>query len=127
MKRHEQLVPLSRDHYSALKLARDAKQAAAAEDNMAIAAISAAATAAFAAELEPHFHIEEETLLPLLTQGGHGELARRTAADHAELRRLAVLLQTPDAATLAAFGELLATHVRFEEREMFEAVQLLLK
>ncbi|HEY6897282.1 MAG TPA: hemerythrin domain-containing protein [Rhodocyclaceae bacterium] len=127
MKRHEKLLQLSRDHYSALKLARDAKQAAASGDNTAIATVATAATAAFAAELEPHFRIEEDTLLPLLSRIGQEQMAHRAAADHAELRRLATLLQTPDAAALAAFGELLALHVRFEEREMFEALQPLLE
>lgn len=125
MKRHPELLQLSREHYTALKLARDAKRAAASGSASEVAALAQRVVRAFAAELEPHFHVEEQGILVLLAQTGQHELTERTLADHTELRRLAGLLTTPGADTLQRFGELLGSHVRFEEREVFEAAQAL--
>ena len=123
MKRHQQLQDLSREHHSALKLALHARRAAMSGDPAQIAASATACCAAFAAELDPHFLIEEHDLLPVLKEHGEHELAHRVAQDHQELRLLAIRLQHPDAPTLHRFGELLSAHVRFEEREVFEAAQ----
>ena len=108
MKRHEKLQDLSREHYSALKPALLAKRAAQSALTEQILAVSATCVASFASDLEPHFQVEENTLLPAL-------------------RSLAARLQNPDAETLLAFAERLTAHVRFEERELFEALELLLK
>ncbi|NJD35324.1 MAG: hemerythrin domain-containing protein [Betaproteobacteria bacterium] len=126
MKRHPDLLQLSREHYGALKLARDARRAAASATPDAVAALAQRVAQTFAAELDPHFRVEEQGIFLRLTQAGQHELVARTLADHAELRRLAGALATPDAATLLRFAELLAAHVRSEEREVFEAAQDLL-
>lgn len=127
MKRHEKLQDLSREHYSALKLALLAKRAAQSGQPEQIAAASAACSAAFAADLEAHFLVEENTLLPALAASGASDLVARTEHDHAELRSLAARLQQAQGATLLAFAECLTAHVRFEERELFEAIELLFK
>ncbi len=123
MKRHPDLLQLSREHYGALKLARDARRAAASGDASAVAALAQRVVQVFAAELDPHFCVEEQGILVLLAQVGQQELVARTLADHAELRRLAQALATPNAGTLLRFAEQLGAHVRFEEREVFEAAQ----
>jgi len=123
MKRHPDLLQLSREHYGALKLARDAKRAAESGTAGDVAALAQRVIAVFAAELDPHFRVEEQGILVRLAEAGKHELVARTLADHAELRRLAVALATPAADTLLNFAELLGAHVRFEEREMFEAAQ----
>ncbi|BAO28788.1 hemerythrin domain-containing protein [Sulfuritalea hydrogenivorans] len=123
MKRHPDLLQLSREHYGALKLARDARRAAESGATDEVTALAQRVAALFAAELDPHFRVEEQGILILLAEAGEHELAGRTLADHAELRRLAKRLATPDAETLLSFAELLGAHVRFEEREVFEAVQ----
>ena len=46
--------------------------------------------------------------------------------EHEELRTLASALSCADAGTLLRFADLLALHVRFEERELFEAAQSLM-
>lgn len=74
--------------------------------------------ARFAAELEPHFRIEEAVLLPALAAAGEETLVRRTLEDHAALRALAA-----DPASGVAFGRRLREHVRFEERELFPACE----
>lgn len=123
MKRHPDLLQLSREHYGALKLARDARRDAASGTAGDVAALVQRVVQVFAAELDPHFHVEEQGILVLLAQAGEHELVARTLADHAELRRLAAALVTPAADTLLRFAELLGSHVRFEEREVFEAAQ----
>jgi len=123
MKRHPDLLQLSRQHYTALKLARDARRAAGSGNANEVTALAQRVVALFAAELDPHFRVEEQGILVLLAEAGEHDLAGRTLADHAELRRLARRLATPDAETLLGFAELLGAHVRFEEREVFEAAQ----
>jgi len=123
MKRHPDLLQLSREHHGALKLARDARRAAASGDAREIAALAQRVVQVFPVELDPHFCVEEQGILLLLAQAGQHELVARTLADHAELRRLALALATPDADTLLYFADLLGAHVRFEEREVFEAAQ----
>lgn len=123
MKRHHDLLQLSREHHDALKLARDARRAAESGAASEVAALAQRVATLFATELDPHFRVEEQGMLVLLARVGRRELAERTLADHAELRRLVERLATPDAETLLRFADLLATHVRFEERELFEAAQ----
>ena len=123
MKRHPDLLQLSREHYGALKLARDARRTAASGDAREVAALAQRVVQVFPVELDPHFCVEEQGILLLLAQAGQHALVARTLADHAELRRLARALATPDADSLLHFADLLGAHVRFEEREVFEAAQ----
>jgi iron-sulfur cluster repair protein YtfE (RIC family) len=125
MKRHQRLQDLSRDHHGALQLALKAKRAAASGDQIQMEATAAACLAAFHAELDPHFVVEEHTLLPLLLAAGEDKLVTRVECDHRELRRLSAQLQHPDAMTLLDFAERLTSHVRFEEREMFVILEAL--
>jgi len=123
MKRHPQLLLLSREHHGALKLARYARLAAESGSNAEIARLAQRVIELFASELDPHFQVEERDLLPLLAAAGEQSLVERTLAEHVVLRELAGQLRAPDAATLARFAELLLAHVRFEERELFESAQ----
>ncbi|MBK7024010.1 MAG: hemerythrin domain-containing protein [Sulfuritalea sp.] len=123
MKRHPQLQDLSREHHGALKLARAARQAAESGEMDAMTAFAQRVVRLFATELDPHFRVEEQGILVALARAGENELVERTLSEHAELRRLTMLLSHPDAATLLRFADLLTAHVRFEERELFEAAQ----
>ncbi|MBN9422842.1 MAG: hemerythrin HHE cation-binding protein [Candidatus Accumulibacter sp. 66-26] len=123
MKRHATLQDLSREHHTALKLALDAKRAAQAGEPARVQALAQACAELFPRELEPHFVVEEVDLLPLLAQAGEDALVARTRHEHAQLRALAAQLPGADAALLLRFAELLAEHVRFEERELFEVAQ----
>lgn len=129
MKRHPQLLELSREHHHALQLALQARRAAASGDSAAMVAVVENCRTAFPRELEPHFVVEEETLLPLLIDAGEVALVQRFESDHAALRRFADQFnaaQAVDAATLLAFADCLNGHVRFEERELFVALETLL-
>lgn len=123
MRRHQQLQDLSREHHGALQLALRARRAARSGEAAQIAASAAACVEAFSVELDPHFVIEENELLPALAQQGEHDLVRRTLAEHEQLRGLVLRLAQPDATTLRSFAELLNAHVRFEERELFEVAQ----
>ena len=125
MKRHQKLQNLSREHHGALQLALRAKRAAMSGDLTQIKVMATSCIAAFRAELDPHFVVEENTLLPLLASVGEDKLVTRVECDHAELRRLSVQLQQADVKTLLGFAELLNSHVRFEERELFVVLEAL--
>lgn len=197
MKRDPRLIPLSWDHQRGLALALRARKCAASGSASDVESLWAELRAAFDAELEPHFALEEQHLLPALAACGETALVERTLDEHRRLRALVAGLPVgvsaapPDAppasepdratapaaergrvaeteraiypsaergrfaesqratsspaergrvaeteratppaaeraATLERFGTLLADHIRFEERELFERAQQLL-
>lgn len=117
MKRSPALIHFSREHHPALVLAKRIQRAADSE----FAALQP--SIAFLAALEKHF-VEEETqfapTLPALPQ-----LAERFRDDHTALRALMHRLHKGELAALAEFAQRLEAHVRFEERELFPALELL--
>lgn len=123
MKRCDSLRSLSEDHHHALALARRARRAGAGEGEASSEEVWAEVERRFATELEPHFRIEEEHLVPPLAALGEAGLARRVAADHAALRRCLQPGGPRRPSDLARFGRLLERHVRFEERELFAVAQ----
>ncbi len=127
MKRHQALQDLSREHHTALQLALKAKRAAVSGDQALVEATAATCLTAYAAELDPHFVVEETVLLPLLLGAGENALVAQVESDHRVLRDLCAQLQQADATTLLGFAECLTAHVRFEERELFGVVERLLE
>ncbi len=122
MKRDVRLQGLSSEHHQALVIARSLTRPTAtwtAEEGAAL-------RRRFEAELEPHFCVEEQVLLPGLRRVGEEELVARIEADHAFLRESVVEAAAGDGAVARAFGERLHAHVRFEERELFPACERLL-
>lgn len=117
MKRCPALRDLSNEHHQGLVLAKRAKRAAGTEGAQGV---WQEIRDRFAAELEPHFRAEETGLLPALERVGQAGLVRQTLDEHAELRRL---IGENNALAMAGFAELLERHIRFEERELFEAAQ----
>ncbi|TVR61850.1 MAG: hypothetical protein EA422_12115 [Gemmatimonadales bacterium] len=122
MKRHETLQPLSREHQKGLVLAkrlRDSSGGSGQERDRALAAF----THAWNRELMGHFADEERIVGPLVSL----EMRSRLLAEHAELRTLAAQAAEPGAALNPAFvekvGRTLHDHIRWEERELFEAAQ----
>lgn len=127
MKRSPTLQPLSREHHTALVLARSCERAAQSGDQALVSQTCQRVIGAFTDELEPHFRIEEETLLPLLQSTETDPLRQRTLADHQQLRGLLGALGKNDTGALASFGKCLYAHVRFEERELFPVIEHLLQ
>jgi quercetin dioxygenase-like cupin family protein/hemerythrin-like domain-containing protein len=122
LERDERLRALSVDHHHALVLARRARRAAAGESEESLDEAWSHVRAAFTEELEPHFQIEEELLLPAMSELGEDELVEHTLRDHRRLRAL-VGTEDPSAATLDELGDALNEHVRFEERRLFPVAQ----
>lgn len=126
MKRIPALQALSREHHSALVLAKACIRAAELEAETTVADQCANVQSTFTAELMPHFDFEEMHVLPVLSAAGEAELVERTLREHEALRGMArTLCDHREAATLSAFGRLLADHVRFEERELFPRYEML--
>jgi|SRR5690554_696697 hemerythrin-like domain-containing protein len=121
MKRVRQLQPLSNDHHQGLVLAKRAMHAA--DEGKPAEHVWAEMTLHFSDVLEPHFQIEEETLAEPLRSAGETELVERLEREHAQLRAFFRPGQARGYEELKAFGELLKAHIRFEERELFEAAQ----
>ncbi|WP_186408744.1 hemerythrin domain-containing protein [Candidatus Accumulibacter aalborgensis] len=123
MKRRAALIELSREHHGALVLTQ---RIAKAHDTAAVAHLMDSVPAIFRSELEPHFRIEEASLLPRLAAAGEVEQVRRTLAEHRELRDLAAKIAAGDRSRLKPFGAALNAHIRFEERELFATAESVL-
>ena len=127
MKRHTFLQPLSREHHTALTLAKNCGRVAKSGDEAQVKLACQHVILAFSNELEPHFQTEETSLLPLLMNSTEGQaLCKRTMSEHRQLRGFLDALGKYDAETLDRFGKCLTAHVRFEERKLFPALESLL-
>jgi len=125
-KRHESLIPLSREHHYALMLclrinrglrdnARDAKW---------LRSKARLTTLFFESDLVTHFRAEEEILFPAMRGIAQAtELIAELGDEHRKLKTLVQQLQAADTnsteATLREFAALLEAHIRKEERILF--------
>lgn len=131
MKRHEALVPLSREHHQLLILAQVLKQDVPAFRNMPDTPETQRnyALERYQQILSPHFRWEEEVLLPLAEKYGDKlqRMAQQVRDEHAALREAFDRLVDATAEDLPQqldlLGRQLAAHVRFEERRFFEKLQ----
>lgn len=122
VKRVAELRDLSDDHHTGLVLARRCKQAGRADSDFSAEQVWEQVLEAFSSHLEPHFQIEEQHLLPALEAIGEAALAARVRQDHSALRTLQ-RIEVPNRALVKRFGELLESHIRYEERQVFEPTQ----
>jgi hemerythrin-like domain-containing protein len=134
MKRHPSLHPLSRDHHHALVQARNLSLAAASPDASDLAQAGANFTLYWESDLQAHFAQEEQILLPLLAKhtSPDGSEIIETLRQHAEIMRLVTELKNTlahremlEANLFEALGETLRRHIRFEESELFPALESL--
>jgi hemerythrin-like domain-containing protein len=120
VKRSHALTPLSHDHHDALVAAQSLRRAADASE-------AAAAFLSFWRDHgSRHFRVEEEVLLPLWAHLGEVDerAAKRLAREHLRIRTMAIAVaEGASLETIHALGEELAAHVRFEERELFPAIE----
>jgi hemerythrin-like domain-containing protein len=119
VQRHPALRNLSSEHHSGLARARRARQAASG-DRHAQSDAWVTVVDRFQTELEPHFRLEEAGLLPAMQRAGEATLVERALREHAVLRSLVAEGRVEN---LRPFAELLAAHIRFEEKELFERAQ----
>ena len=122
MLRDASLIPLSHQHHNGLALCVLSRRALAADSSPeSIAKIARRVIDRFEVELVNHFEIEEQVLFPAC---GPMPLVERLVAEHRALERMVAELRTePTAVVIERFCELLSTHIRTEERELFEQIQ----
>jgi hemerythrin-like domain-containing protein len=126
MPRSGALLSLSRDHHTALVLARAARKAVESADPTACEQILAKIEEHWRLVMASHF-AQEEQLLEAMKHQLALETIERILNDHAALRNLIVEsgARVP-LARLQQLGDLLASHVRFEERVLFPQLQPIL-
>ncbi|HCN85075.1 MAG TPA: hypothetical protein DIT07_15875 [Sphingobacteriaceae bacterium] len=128
MKRHPSLTPLSREHHSALILARSLQKDTPAYKGMSsdTEGKAKAALAFYEEEIIQHFE-EEEKILELI-KGINPMidlLAETILHDHEELHAsFQAINNSQDIKThLDELGKALETHIRTEERQLFPLIQ----
>ena len=130
MQRDPRLVRLSEEHHHglvfALRLERELPDAGDAE----LAALYGDLLRFWARGLLPHFHAETECLMARLVRHvpDDDERVRRIQRDHLGMEALVARMRDASGDeerrdALATFGETLRTHIRWEERVLFESLQ----
>lgn len=114
LKRHPALIGLSREHHHSLSLCVRLLRTPGADHR--------AELELHFTELEIHF-CEEETMFAPIWQNIALELKTRFEGDHAKLRQMMASPEYGNAAWNTAFATTLRDHARFEERELFPAVE----
>jgi hemerythrin-like domain-containing protein len=129
MKRHPTLIPLSREHHQGLLLAQLMKLGAPAYRGMPQNSSDkiAYAKAKFESLLKGHFEQEEEKLFPFLLDKAPllSGLITELKNEHQQMTQMVQELHAsaPNEAKMDAFGKLLESHIRKEERVLFEDAQ----
>ena len=123
MKRSEHLQPLSHDHYHGLLTARRIREML--DEGVAPEDVAVFASRFWTEHLQRHFEEEEDFILPALYEVGAEELAERTLDEHRSIREQVRSLSAKDAshAALSQLADDLQVHARFEEREVFPALE----
>ena len=132
MKRHESLVPLSRFHRSVLFLALVTKKNAPSVKGYptTLEGKRDYAISFYENRLKDHFRVEEERLLPAV-RGKNNDLDKLTdeiISEHEALKLLFKELVNSQnlEADLDKLGVALEKHIRKEERQLFQLIQLTL-
>ena len=133
MKRHRALHRLSWGHHHGLVLVRRLRWnlQSPAREYTPLPDLVDALLHVWDDDLLPHFAAEEAILIPLSERllGPQDVFIARIRTEHQTLHRLVarIIATRSDPVTcvplLQQFGELLEAHIRFEEREWFEALQ----
>src|SRR5512140_81727 len=122
MLRDASLIPLSHQHHNGLALCVMTRRSLA-EDTSAenLARLARRVVDRYELELVNHFEIEEQVLFPAC---GSMPLIADLIADHRALEGMVARLRTESSpALLEEFCELLSSHIRREEKELFVEIQ----
>ena len=125
MKRSPALVPLSQEHHESLLLAKRCQRAAAGGRREDIEQLCAEIARTFPDKWETHFRHEEIGIFtPAEAHGGEmAALCGQLRQEHEQLREIHRAMAKGDCSGLAAFGDLLQSHTRKEERELFPLIE----
>ena len=118
LKRSEFLIRMSHDHHDGLLLCWKIRTGIKRE--VETERIKKYVDWFFENQLMPHFEMEEQDVFPVL--GNDHEMVKKALSEH---RRLIRLFQKQDDVlkTLSLFEEELESHIRFEERVLFNEIQ----
>jgi hemerythrin-like domain-containing protein len=125
MLRDKSLVPLSRQHQHALALCVRINRARLASVRE-VQAWQQEIEQHFALEIQYHFAAEEKDVFPLARQQANlAPVVEELLAEHVRLREYFQRAQARalDGPELRQFAEMLSTHIRKEERGLFEEMQ----
>lgn len=130
MKRNEAFAPLSRDHHQVLMLSQLLMADAPNYPNLPTETIDKQRYAVdlFDRVIKQHMRLEEQVLFPMCA-GLHPEIDQLIYIlidDHCEIENLFQKMQSEvnTAIIMDELAHLLADHMRTEERELFELIQL---
>jgi hemerythrin-like domain-containing protein len=129
MLRDKNLIPLSHQHQHALALCVRIERAAAAGE-LDLGAWQAEIQQLAEQEIRIHFDAEEQELFPAAARfAGMKPLVDDLLEDHRVLRSYfaQITARALDGDGLRAFAQRLSTHVRKEERQLFEEIQKRMK
>jgi len=132
MKRHQSLYPLSHDHHHALVQALNLDKAGAGDDQAGLREAAARFADFWKSDLQRHFAQEEQIVLPLLAKykAADADEIKDTLEQHSAIARLIDELNEKlarremiEASLLTNLAESLRRHIRYEESELFPAVE----
>lgn len=121
-RRDRSLIPLSHDHHHGLVRVFEIRQAL--KHGGDLSEQLRQTREFYREDLVPHFEAEEEAVVPALRAAmreAEAPLAR-LSEDHERLREMIENLDA-SAARLSELADLLESHIRFEERELFPLYQ----
>lgn len=118
LKRHSVLQPLSREHHHGLQLCWKIRTGF--KKEIETLRIRNYVVWFYENHLLPHFMIEEKYIFPIL--GNDNDLIKRALSEHRKIKRL-VLSETELYKSLNSLEEVLESHIRFEERILFNEIQ----
>ncbi len=119
LKRTEALKSLSRDHHHGLLLCWKIRQGI--KQNVEPDRIKKYLDWFWISYLKPHFEIEEQYVFPIL--GKENKLVKQALAEHRKLKRLFVN-ESDIQKSISLIEEELEKHIRFEERVLFNEIQV---
>lgn len=118
IKRHQALRPLSRQHHHSLLFSWKLRKGF--SENIEIERLQKYASWFYKQEMQPHFIAEEKFVFPIL--GNESELVQQALKDHRRITRLFLDTENPSK-SLSILEEELDSHIRFEERILFNEIQ----
>ena len=119
IKRHKALQPLSRQHHFGLLFSWKLRKGFA--KNIEISRLANYSKWFYENEIKPHFEAEERHLFTILD--ANNELVIRALKEHREIEKLFNDTANPTQ-SLSILEDLLQEHIRFEERVLFNEIQL---
>ena len=126
MLRDPALIPLSQQHHNGLALCVLAERALRGDrSESTIRHLATQAINRYEIELTNHFAIEEQVLFPLIERElGKTRMVEELIADHRAIESMIAEMRTgPSVELLERFCDLLRSHIRREENELFEDIQ----